>query len=133
VVEFSLQLPREQFLRNGVSRPLARKALSDRLPSKILDTTARGYQAADWFECIDKAELLEMIDELSSHATVREMIDLPRIHRSVVHWPSEGFHKFNVYWPLGGELPKALATGYFILEAEKWLAGRIDCHDEGRC
>ena len=123
IVEFSLQLPREQLFRNGVSRPLAVEALSDRLPPEVLGATDRGYQAADWFEHIDKSEILAMVEEIGTNSTVAEMINLPRIRSTVAQWPTKGFHKFSVYHPLGGELPMALATGHFILHAEKWLAG----------
>jgi len=125
-VEFSLQLPREHLFRDGVSRPLALEALSDRLPSEVLGTTDRGYQAADWFEHINKVEILKMVEELEPSSTVAEMIDLKRIRRSIDQWPTNGFHKFKVHHPLGSDLPIAIATGYFILEAEKWLSSKIN-------
>jgi asparagine synthase (glutamine-hydrolysing) len=126
LVEFSLRLPRDQLFRDGKSRPLAQEALADRLPPEVLGNTARGYQAADWFEHIDKADLHELVEEIEPNATVHELIDLPRIRRAVDQWPSGGFHKFEVFHPLGSELPLALASGYFVLQAEKWLAGRFD-------
>jgi asparagine synthase (glutamine-hydrolysing) len=126
VVEFSLQLPRDQLFRDGKSRPLAHEALADRLPPEVLNNTARGYQAADWFEHINKADLLALVEEIEPNGTVRELIDVPRVRTAIDQWPAGGFHKFEVFHPLGGELPTALATGYFVLQAEKWLEGRFD-------
>ena len=44
LIEFCLSLPHDQLLKNGVARPLAKRALADRLPPLILDGAPRGYQ-----------------------------------------------------------------------------------------
>lgn len=126
IVEFSLQLPADQLLSRGISRPLARAALADRVPAQILNQQVRGYQAADWYESIDLDELRGMIDEIASSPTASELIDIPRLRRTIENWPKQGFEQFRVYQELAVDLPAALATGLFIIEAERWLAGSFD-------
>jgi asparagine synthase (glutamine-hydrolysing) len=125
IVEFSLQLPPNQLFFQGRSRPLARTALADRVPAGILNQKVRGYQAADWSQSIDTSELREMVDEIACSSTVRELIDVPKLRRTIENWPNR-FDGFRLYQQLAVDLPAALATGLFILEAEKWLAGNFD-------
>lgn len=126
VVEFSLRLPPDQLLSGGVSRPLARAALADRLPAEILNQQVRGYQAADWFQSIDLEEMRGMTDELACSPTASGLIDIAKLRRAIENWPDEGFEKFSVYQQLAVDVPAALATGLFIVGAEKWLRGEFD-------
>ena len=50
LLEFCLAVPTEQFLRDGMQRALARRALADRLPKQVLEEPRRGLQVADWHE-----------------------------------------------------------------------------------
>lgn len=126
IIEFSLRLPREKLFANGISKPLARAALADRVPAEVLSQQNRGYQAADWFETINLAEVTDMIEEIAANSIVRELIDIGKLRRAIDGWPRQGFERFGVYQQLAGDLPAALATGLFIVEAEKWLAGKLD-------
>jgi asparagine synthase (glutamine-hydrolysing) len=126
VVEFSLRLPREQLLNGGEIRPLARRALRDRLPAEVLDARNRGYQGADWFERFDTGEIRGMVEEIAGNSTARNLIDVGKMHRALDHWPTGGFERFDTYQRLAVDLPMAIGTGLFIVEAEKWLAGRFD-------
>jgi asparagine synthase (glutamine-hydrolysing) len=48
LVELCLSIPPEQYLRDGQTRALARRAFADRLPPIILRERRAGYQGADW-------------------------------------------------------------------------------------
>ena len=50
LLEFCFAVPMEQFLRDGMLRALARRALADRLPKQVLEETRSGLQVADWHE-----------------------------------------------------------------------------------
>ena len=106
-------------------RPLARRALRDRLPAEVLDATSRGYQGADWFEQFDVGQIRGMVEEIAANDTVRDLIDIEKMHRALDQWP-RSFEGFDVYQRLALDLPMAVGTGLFIVEAEKWLAGRLD-------
>src|SRR5262249_13722821 len=45
LIEFTLGVPEEQFLRRGESRSLARRVLADRLPPALLAENRRGRQS----------------------------------------------------------------------------------------
>jgi len=124
-IEFGLRLPREQLLSGGEFRPLARRALADRIPAEVLNATSRGYQGADWFEQFNVGEIRGMVEEIAGNSIVRDMIDVEKMHRALDAWPTS-FEGFDVYQRLAIDLPMALGTGLFIVEAEKWLAGRLD-------
>jgi len=124
VVEFGLRLPPEQMFFGGVSQPLARRALSDRVPHEVLNAQARGYQSADWFENIDPGEVRSLTEEIAASPAAIELIDVPKIHRALADWPSGNVRQFGQYQQLAIDLPNALATGLFILEAERWMSGR---------
>jgi asparagine synthase (glutamine-hydrolysing) len=126
VIEFSLRLPREQLFSGGISRPLARAALADRVPTEVLNQRVRGYQAADWFEQVDVGEIRNMLEEIASNGTARQLIDVDKIQHSLDDWQSRGVKEFGTYQRLAIDLPLALGTGLFIVEAEKWLAGKFD-------
>jgi len=68
VIEFCLNLPENQFVRNGVERRLIKRAMKGYIPDKILNTNIRGKQSADWVQRIQpywpviKEELLSIGD-----------------------------------------------------------------------
>jgi asparagine synthase (glutamine-hydrolysing) len=50
LVEFCLNVPAGQYLKDGISRSLAKRAFADRLPRAVLNETKKGYQTVDWHE-----------------------------------------------------------------------------------
>jgi len=126
LIEFSLRLPNEQLFRNGRSRPLASRALADRLPAEVLDSSKRGYQAADWFEKYDLREIEGMIEEIAGVPAAAELIDVRKLREALAAWPREKMESNDAYQRLAVDLPQALGTGLFVVQAEKWLAGRFD-------
>jgi len=126
VVEFGLRLPNDQLFRDGRSRPLARRALADRLPGEVLDAPMRGYQAADWFEKYDLKEIEGLIDVISVSPAATELIDVRKMREALAAWPSEKLDSDDAYQRFAVDLPLALGTGLFVLQAEKWLSGSFD-------
>ncbi|MGI8771661.1 MAG: asparagine synthetase B family protein, partial [Acidobacteriaceae bacterium] len=49
IFEFCFAIPIEQYLAEGQSRSLIRRAMTGRLPANTLARTTRGLQAADWY------------------------------------------------------------------------------------
>ena len=122
VVEFSLRLPPEQMLSEGISQPLARQALSDRVPKKVLTAKGRGYQSADWFETLDPGEIRTIVEEIATSSMACDLIDVQKVHQTVDHWPAADENRFGQYQRLSTDLPNALAVGLFMLEAERWMS-----------
>ncbi len=114
LIEYSLRLPPEQFLRNGVSRPMARRALADRVPVEVLDAPLRGYQGADWHLRFDVAEASALVEEIATNTTVRAMLDLPKIRRAIDTWPAQGAADPGTQTIFRTRLLIALSTGVFL-------------------
>lgn len=118
LIEFSLRLPPERLLHDGVYKPLARSALSDRLPKSVLDAPLRGYQGADWISRIDKADALATVEEISANSTVLEVIDVPRLRARIEDWPDPEKAGAGEILAFGRHVTNALAMGVFIIESE---------------
>jgi asparagine synthase (glutamine-hydrolysing) len=122
LIQFSLNLPREQLFASGHARPLARRALSDRLPPEVINSTVRGMQAADWYEHADLSELRALIEVASSSPIANELIDFDRLRLAVEEWPTEGFERMDVIQKFVGAVPTTVATALFIQHFER-MAG----------
>jgi asparagine synthase (glutamine-hydrolysing) len=118
LIEFTLRLPPEQLLHDGVYKPLARSVLSDRLPPSVLDAPLRGYQGADWVSRIDKADALATLEEISSNSTVLDVIDVPRLKARIEDWPDPEKAGHGEILAFGRHVTNALAMGVFIIESE---------------
>ncbi|MCA1653700.1 MAG: hypothetical protein LC656_05850 [Sphingomonadales bacterium] len=119
MIELSMRLPYDQLLRDGISRPLAKEALSDRLPPEILHSPVRGYQSADWLDQLDRDAIGAAIEEISANATVRGLIDTARLKRSLDNWPRPGENSLSAYDQYASHMLKTLAVGMFIVEFDR--------------
>jgi asparagine synthase (glutamine-hydrolysing) len=116
IVGFCLSLPEEQYLRNGVSRRLIRRAMADRLPAEILANRGRGMQAADWFERMNAArsELFSALTELEQSQLARRSLDLKRMRRLVEQMPQAGGDAARMQMDYRQFLERGLITGLFL-------------------
>jgi len=83
LARFCLSLPEDQFLREGQSRWLIRRAMAQRLPAEVLDNRMRGLQAANWHETMmgSRTRMEAVLGRLEKSALARETIDVPRLRR----------------------------------------------------
>jgi asparagine synthase (glutamine-hydrolysing) len=88
LIEFCLSLPPEQLLREGVTRPLARRALADRLPEAILNNGPRGYQMPDWYEMLPLSQVREAVEQAATNLQAAAIIDVQRLRDMLENWPS---------------------------------------------
>lgn len=81
VVELCLSIPPEQYLRNGETRALARRAFADRLPPMVIRETRAGYQGADWYRGLRGSWSLarDEIERIAQLPPAAEMIDARRL------------------------------------------------------
>jgi len=119
VIEFSTGLPPDQLLKNGISRPLAKAALADRVPVSVLHSRVRGYQASDWILQLNHREMRELVEEISDSPTVQELLDIPKMKRLFDGWSDMRAENFADYELFAGHLPQAIAVGLFVKEFER--------------
>jgi asparagine synthase (glutamine-hydrolysing) len=119
LLEFCLSVPTEQFMRGGVQRSLARRALADRLPPEVLQEHRRGLQVADWHEDLTGARrhILDELGRLEQCAAASRALDLPRLHRLAENWPAGGWERDEVILPYRYALLRAIAVGHFLRRA----------------
>jgi asparagine synthase (glutamine-hydrolysing) len=121
VLEFCLAVPDEQYLRNGVTRSLFRRAFADRIPAAEIAARPRGYQGADWHEGLAAAreQIVTEIGRLENSPGARRALDLPRLRRLVEDWPTGNWHSPEVTRKYRLMLLRAVAVGKFI----RWVEG----------
>ena len=114
LLEFALQLSPSSRIRDGVSRPLARAALSDRVPMEVLNHSARGLQSADWYMRISALDARNTLEEISAVPLVREFLDIKEMDKAIQHWPTENWNRPQVYDRYRVSLVSSLRAGIFI-------------------
>jgi asparagine synthase (glutamine-hydrolysing) len=123
LIDFSFRLPPEQLLHQGRYHPLSRRALADRLPSELLDSTLRGLQGADWHERLNKAQARDIVEELASCHAAAKLLDIPRMRTAIENWPDSATADPRTTVIYRMRLPMALATGAFIQEFAADVSG----------
>jgi asparagine synthase (glutamine-hydrolysing) len=119
LVEYCLSIPTEEFLANGVTRALAKRALADRLPQAVLNEHKRGYQAVDWHEGLTaaRAEVAAELDRLAACAPAAKVLDIDRMKRLVANWPTSGWERDDVREPYRLALLRGIGAGHFLRKA----------------
>jgi asparagine synthase (glutamine-hydrolysing) len=120
LLEFCLAVPTEQFLCNGITKALARRALSDRVPKLVLDETRRGLQAADWHERLTavRDRVAAELHRLDACPAAARALDLPRLYRLVENWPSD-WQSDETTRSYRFVLLRAISIGHFLLRASR--------------
>jgi asparagine synthase (glutamine-hydrolysing) len=116
LIEFCLAVPTDQFQRDGLTRALARLALSDRLPRAVLEERKRGLQAADWHERLTavRDRVAAELDRLSACPEAVQALDPERLRTLVENWPSDGWERDQVIMVYRGGLLRAITIGHFL-------------------
>ena len=119
LVEYCLSIPTEEYLANGVTRALAKRALADRLPQAVLNERKRGYQAVDWHEGLTAArpEIAVELERLVACAPAARALDLARMKRLAENWPASGWGTYNVMRQYRQALLRGIAAGHFLRKA----------------
>lgn len=112
LLDFCLRLPASQLLRDGMRRRLARTALRQRVPQRVLQAP-RGYQCADWYAKIEGGRIEAMIAKLADPSAAA-LLRLDRLHEAVTTWPPDnpGSDSAIARYRIG--LLRAIAAGYFL-------------------
>lgn len=118
LIEFALKLPIEEFLKDGTTRRLARRAFAGRLPASVVNNKLRGYQGADWHAKFDARQARDWVEEISLSSTAGAVIDLQELRRAL-----DGADEAAKLAPLalrswGARILGAISVGAFIREVE---------------
>ena len=121
LLDFCLAIPTDQFLKNGVTRALARRALADRLPKVVLDERRNARQVSDWHEDLTtgRGGLAAELDRIEQCAPAAAAIDVPRLRRLLDNWPSDSWDRPEVVMAYRLALPRAIAIGHFVRRAAR--------------
>jgi asparagine synthase (glutamine-hydrolysing) len=116
IAEFCLALPEEQFLYQGETRSLIRRAMAGRLPPEVLSNKKRGQQAADGFERLSglRATLPAQLDRLEQCDLARRALDLARLRGMVGRWPWDGSENREIPFQFQIVLERGLMVGRFL-------------------
>jgi asparagine synthase (glutamine-hydrolysing) len=116
LIELSLRIPERQFILDGETRSLARRAFADRLPASVVSERRRGVQAADWRLGVANAlpAIGEELAALERNPQARELIDLERLKRAYIDWPGTEPTTEASTWLYRDAMLRGLAAGHFL-------------------
>jgi asparagine synthase (glutamine-hydrolysing) len=121
LVEFCFAIPEEQYLRDGVTKRLLRRAMAGRLPAAIMEERRKGLVGADWYLRVApyKERFAEAVAGIESSETARRCLDIPRMRRLIDEWPRDGWWEPRVAVNYRMALCRGLAVGAFIRHVEE--------------
>jgi asparagine synthase (glutamine-hydrolysing) len=124
LVEFCLAVPAEQYLRNGQSKWLLRRAMAKRLSRDILDARGKGLVGADWYLRVapHQSRFEQCISGLEQSPGARRCLDLPRMRRLVEAWPAGHWNAPQVECSYRMGLCRGIQMGEFIRWVESGTA-----------
>lgn len=119
LLEYCFAVPDEQYVRGGTTRWLARRVFADRLPSKVLNETRRGYQCGDFFHrlTLQRDRIVEGVEALERSPLASRFLDIPRFKRILANWPSDPAAAS------AADLKIVLHRGYHIGRFLRWFEG----------
>jgi len=113
LIEFAFRIPPDQLYWNGVQRPLMRDALSDRLPASLFAKIGRGLQSADWAIRLKQPGAFSLLEEISSSRVAQDVLDLDRMRKAIVRWPTRDWNEPWVAQEFRNALIDAIGVGMF--------------------
>lgn len=116
IFDFCFSIPPEQYLAEGHSRSLARRAMKGRLPDSIRLRYSRGLQSADWYLPIGEAlpGLRHELNLIEQSPAARQALDLPRARTLLDTFPQSGYEDLKVRMLWHSALTYAISMGYFL-------------------
>lgn len=119
LLEFCFAVPNDQYLRNGITRWLARRVLADQAPPEVVNNPFRGAQAPDFLHRLipRREEFLATIESLERSPLATQCLNLPRLKALAHTMPSDVGAEH--LWPYLAVLDRGLHAGRFI----RWVEG----------
>lgn len=119
VVSYCFGVPPEQYLAEDTDRSLIRRAMWGVVPEIVLTNRLHGMQSPDWREKLEQSrdKIAIEIDALSQSPLTRRLIDLPRLERALINWPSDGWDRPETFTEYNIALMRGVSGGRFL----RWL------------
>jgi len=119
LLEFSLRIPAAEYLKDGRSRSIARRAFADRLPQMILKESRSGLQAADWHEGLSASrdDLARELERIVACPGAEEILQIPMLERLVNEWPEGDWNSLDVQRRYRLALLRGISGGHFFRKA----------------
>jgi len=119
LLEFCLAIPENLYLRDGQTCWLLKQALGDQLPKEVLNSTTKGYQAADWADHIGSREdYREELHALRAHPSANQLLDIDDLESVLDEWPEHGGDIAQQQYKVRLKLLRGIAAGSFIRYVE---------------
>jgi asparagine synthase (glutamine-hydrolysing) len=119
IVEFSLGYPADRLILDGEYRPIAMKALRERVPAAVLKSDKpRGLQAADWQLHFTSREANDILDEIESRDVAKSLLDTAAMRLAIRQWPKGDITDEAIVDRYAWRLAIALSMGVFMTEVE---------------
>jgi len=113
LIDFCFSVPPEILVGRGSTRRLARLALADRVPAEVIHGP-RGYQAADWFEQVDRPSLCAEVERLRAlPRRSGSIFDFDALLALAESWPEDGWEQASVVQSYRLGLLRAIAAANF--------------------
>ncbi|AEG02027.1 asparagine synthase-related protein [Methylomonas methanica] len=121
LLEFLLAIPEDQYLRDGQTRHLARRALVGRAPERVIENRLADMQCPEWFNRMQRERpYLEMeIRRLEALPLAQRCLDLPRLRALIADWPPDS----QAMAARGAEYRAVLARGIHFGQYVNWFEG----------
>ncbi|HYP04708.1 MAG TPA: asparagine synthase-related protein [Bryobacteraceae bacterium] len=119
LIEFCLGIPDEQFLGNGQTRWLLRRAMQDRLSPDVLNAPRKGLVGADWYLRVApyRERFGETVSSLEQSPIARRCLDLRRMRQCIDSWPQRGWNTAAAE----AEYRMAFCRGIYVGEFIRWV------------
>jgi asparagine synthase (glutamine-hydrolysing) len=116
VYEFCFSIPPEQYIAEGHSRSLVRRAMKGRIPESTRLNYRRGLQGADWHMAMSEVlpAIGEEVTDIERSPAARHWIDVARLRELLESWPSSGYESTAVTNLWHHALIRAVSLGYFL-------------------
>ena len=123
LVEFCLAVPSAEFLRGGVPRSLARRALAGRVPDFVLAEPRKAVQAPDWHEPADaqRSSLVAGLDAFAATSACR-LLPLDGLREMLAEWPKADWSRPAVSRRYRSGLLRPFALAHFLHRATETAA-----------
>lgn len=119
-VEFCYGMPVEMFMRDGVTRWMAKEMARGIMPEEQRENRLNGRWDSDWHLRIGRRrqDFLGELDRLQNDTRISSMIDIPRLRGALMDWPERTETDAQRYFPREFAVPRGLLAARFVRWAE---------------
>jgi asparagine synthase (glutamine-hydrolysing) len=121
LIEFSLNVPEEHYLRGGRRRALQRDTIADRVPPEIYENQKFGEQAPEWSDrmTVRREAILADIEKIARSPLASRAIDIDSLRKAAQNWPADAQAARHASPKFRYGVGRAVHLGNFV----RWFEG----------